>query len=36
MGMASPFFSHAFGGGGLTTLLLALYFENPTCVLGAT
>jgi hypothetical protein len=34
MGMASPFFSHAFGG--LTTLLLALYFENLTCVVGAT
>jgi hypothetical protein len=34
MGMASPFFSHAFGG--LTAQMLALYFENPTCVVGAT
>jgi hypothetical protein len=34
MGMASPLFSHAFGG--LTTLVLALYFENPTRVVGAT
>jgi hypothetical protein len=35
MGMFSPFFSQAFGG--LTTLLLALYFEKkPSCVMGAT
>jgi hypothetical protein len=34
MGMASLFFSHAFGG--LTTQMLAMYFENPTGVVGDT
>jgi hypothetical protein len=34
MGVASPFFSHAFGG--MKTIMLALYLENPTRVVGAT